>query len=380
MGGRNRGRLGSCQWGAVTADPRFLRPWRLLPNRVRRFYQGGKLLEEFRGTAPEQATDGNRPEDWVGSITRAWTPPGQPPTDEGLSEAEVDGEVYRVTDLLAQDPVAVAGNGIVKQFGVTTGVLVKLLDAAIRLPVHCHPSREFARRHLDSPFGKAEAWIILRTRAGEDEPPPTVRLGFRGDVGRDELVDWIQGDRTEELLDAMHERPTAAGDVWFIPPGLPHAIGAGIFMLEVEEPSDFSIVAETRGVPIDPGDAHLRLGWDVTIDAFDRGGHDDAWIDGLRRRPGPPIPGGRVALTTEDAAAFFDAEAITIATDARPFAGSGFVIAAVTAGEGVVSAGDGQLGIRQGDTFAVPAAALPRATMSSSGSSMELVLCRGGSA
>src|SRR5438874_2709825 len=156
---------------AMTLDPAFRGPWRLPPNRVYRFYRGGALLEQFRAgeAAPDTAgVDSDRPEDWVGSATHAWTPPGRPPTEDGLP--------------------------------------------------------------------------------------------------------------TDELLAAMHERPTQPGDVWWIPPGLPHAIGAGIFMLEIEEPSDFSIVAETGGLPIDRADAHLGLGWEVTIDAFDRRAHDDEYV------------------------------------------------------------------------------------------------------
>ena len=362
----------------MTTDPRFLKPWRLRSHRVKRFYQGGKLLEEFRGKPPDEAADGDHPEDWVGSATRAWTPPGQQPSDEGLSEAEIDGEVVPVADLLAEDPVAVAGRDVVDRFGVTTGVLVKLLDAGVRLPVHCHPSREFARRHLDSPFGKAEAWIILRTRAGEDEPPPTVRIGFRRDVGRDQLVDWIEGGRTRELLGAMHERPTAAGDVWFIPPGVPHAIGAGIFMLEVEEPSDFSIVAETRDVPIEAADAHLRLGWDVTIDAFDRAGHDDAWIDGLRSRD-PIAPDTRTPLVDARASRYFRADRVAAAIDLPlPTGTPGFVVVAVTSGAGVARTRGGQLDFTRGDTFALPVSAMPTAQLMSANGA-ELILCRAGS-
>ena len=50
------------------------------------------------------------------------------------------------------------------RFGTSTGLLVKLLDAAERLPVHAHPDRAFAREAFDSPFGKTEAWIVLDTR------------------------------------------------------------------------------------------------------------------------------------------------------------------------------------------------------------------------
>src|SRR5205085_5053995 len=69
----------------------------------------------------------------------------------------------------------------------------------------------------------------------------------------------------------MAIRPTAAGDVWFVPPGMPHAIGAGVFLLELQEPTDFSIVLETAGFPVDPAGAHLGLGWETALDAIDRG-------------------------------------------------------------------------------------------------------------
>src|SRR4029079_16080454 len=99
------------------------RPWRLTPNRVWRFYRGGLLLDRFRGAA--DAGDTDRPEDWVGSATRAWTPPGAPPTDEGLSLAEIDGTTRRVVDLLAEAPAAVGGEDLVAN-GPSTGILVKL--------------------------------------------------------------------------------------------------------------------------------------------------------------------------------------------------------------------------------------------------------------
>ena len=165
----------------------------------------------------------------------------------------------------------------------TVGVLVKLLDPAERLPVHAHPTRAFARQHLDSFFGKTEAWIILATRATADGPAPALRLGFRRDVAPEELRAWIDEERSEALLDAMHEVPARAGDAWLVPAGTPHAIGAGVFIAEVQEPTDFSIVAETRGFPIDRRDclAGARLGRDA-------GGVDDP-RPRRRRAPGAAL-------------------------------------------------------------------------------------------
>lgn len=351
----------------MSLDRSFLRPWRLPPNRVSRFYRGGAQLDRFRvGALAADGTptqDGTQPEDWVGSSTAAWTPPATPPSGEGLGTAEIEGRTFAISDLLAADPVLVAGRDLVAAAGATTGVLVKLLDAGVRLPVHVHPSRPFARRWLRSWFGKTEAWIVVATRETGDPEGPTVRIGFRRDFDREELIDLIADERTTDLLDAMHVRPTQAGDVWFIPAGVPHAIGAGVFMVEIEEPSDFSIVAETADVPIHPAHAHLGLGWEVAIDAFDREGHDDAWVNGLRhdgRRPRDEGDGWTAEPLLDGAAdPFFRATRLTVQGHAAPEPGpAAFLVGVVMGGRGTVRAGGCDLAVRAGETFAVPAAAL----------------------
>lgn len=308
-------------------------------------------------------------------------PPGSPPTDEGLSMTSVDGDLARIVDLLHEDPVAVAGDPPPGGEGTpTTGVLVKLLDAGVRLPIHAHPTREFAGRVLGSPFGKAEAWIVLQTMDGLDADGPGVYLGFNRAFGRDELIEVIETQQTEVMLEAMHHRPTRPGDVWFIPPGTPHAIGAGVFMVEVQEPSDFSIVAETRGVPISLSDSHLGLGWNVMIDAFDRRAHDAAWLDGLRhdgRRPERSGPGWRSEPLTDRAAdPFFRAERVRVEGTAHlEYVPPTYVVGVVVGGEGSIHAGTGSLRVRSGDTFALPAAALPGLTIEAA-SGLDLIVCR----
>lgn len=356
-------------------------PWPLRPNRVSRFYRGGMLLDRFRDA--EDPADTSEPEDWVGSATRAWTPPGEPPTDEGLGDAEIDGARRRIADLVAADPEAVAGPGLAAHPG-RTGILVKLLDAAIRLPVHAHPTRAFARRHLASAFGKAEAWIVLGTRRIEGEPPPHVRLGFRGSVGRDELQAWIDDESSEALLGALHVRETSAGDVWFVPAGTPHAIGAGVFILEIQEPTDFSIVAETGGFPIDRHAAHLGLGWDATLDAIDRRGMTDRDVDDLRGAHRPVASGRgweRIALLPSEADPFFSADRVRIAGGpALPFAGDGgaFAVAVVTEGTGTAGTKDGRrLHVRRGEAFAVPAISLASLELEAD-EPLEVIVCRPG--
>lgn len=99
------------------------------------------------------------------------------------------------------------------RFGPDTELLVKLLDAGERLPVHFHPDRDFARRHFGSARGKTEAWLIVETR----REPATVWLGFRDDVESEKLVGWVDRQDGATMLGALNERgetllmPYAAG-------------------------------------------------------------------------------------------------------------------------------------------------------------------------
>jgi len=290
-----------------------VRPERLTPTRVYRFYQGGLLIDRLRGEA-ERDTD--HPEDWVGSITAA-NNPGRDEPEAGLSRL-ADGEL--LPDAIAADPQGWLGPAAATG---TTGVLVKLLDAAQRLPVHAHPSRVFASEHLGSPFGKTEAWIVLATR----EEHADVWIGPREPVDAATYRAWIEAQDLDALLGSLHRVPVRAGDVIYVPAGVPHSIGAGVLIAELQEPTDFSIVCEWQGFPIDPDDTHLGMGWDVALGAFDLRAH----------KP--------VRVLPEEAREFFWA-------DDNPSPAGRFAIWIVTAGEGEI---DG-MPARAGDTLAVPAA------------------------
>ena len=262
-----------------------MRPERLTPTRVYRFYKGGALLERFQGA---QGDDTDFPEDWVGSVTVA-SNPGRDEPEAGLSRL-ADGRLLR--DAIADDPQGWTGRA-----DGATRVLVKLLDAAERLPVHAHPTRSFAREHFDSEAGKTEAWIVLDTRGEASE----VWVGLREDVDPGTYRRWIDTQDRAALLDSLNHLPVRAGDVVFVPGGVPHAIGAGVLIAELQEPTDFSIVCEWAGFPIRPEDSHLGIGWDAAMGALDLRAHtptlglpdaarDFFWADEL------PEPAGRYAV------------------------------------------------------------------------------------
>jgi mannose-6-phosphate isomerase len=336
-------------------------PIALRPNRIPRFYRGGRLLGAFRGES--DATDDDRPEDWVGSGTRAWTPPGAPLTNLGLSGVEVAGRELSLLELLDADPEALIGRRLLDRSGATLGLLVKLLDAGERLPVHCHPTREAASRLLGSAFGKTEAWLILGVRDGASA---RVWAGFRDAVTPDRLRDWIDRQDTDALLGSLVEHAVAPGDAILIPAGTPHAIGAGIFLLELQEPTDFSVVAELRGFPITPEDATLGLGWDSAVGFFGT----DA-VAGLSQMP-TPVGGGLTRLLGPAADPFFRALRLEVGGETALDLEPSFAIGVVLAGSGEVRGPRTVLGLERGATFALPAAAMPGARIAGDG--LELVL------
>jgi mannose-6-phosphate isomerase len=118
------------------------------------------------------------------------------------------------------------------------------------------------------------------------------------------------------------------GDVLFVPAGVPHAIGAGALVVELQEPTDFSIVCEWDGFPIRAEDAHLGLGWDRALGALDL----SAFTPTLGLPP--------------EAAEFF-------AVDDRLEPAGDFAVVLVLEGEGEI---DGQAA-RAGSAFVIPRAA-----------------------
>ncbi len=320
-----------------------MNPLRLPGNQLHRFYSGGEAISRFRG-AP--ATDDHAPEDWVGSTATVF---GEGET--GLSRLP-DGRALR--DAIAAEPEAFLGTEHAERFGPGPALLVKLLDAGERLPVHCHPDRAFARRLLGSPHGKTEAWVIVEARDGA-----SVRVGFRDEVDEETLAGWVERQEVEPLLASLNELPVAPGDTLFVPAGLPHAIGEGIFLVELQEPTDFSILLEWAGFPIDGAqDGHLGLGFDAALEAVDRSAWGERRLAALLRRDADgaePRPGVR-ALLPPEADGFFRAERVR--PDPEGSLEPGFSILVVLAGCGrLETERGGALELAAGETLLVPYAA-----------------------
>jgi mannose-6-phosphate isomerase len=295
-------------------------PQRLSSNLLHRFYRGGARIAAFRGIPLD---DDYLPEDWVGSVTTAW---GE--DEVGLSRLE-DGRLVR--DAIAADPTAFLGPEL-----EGPGILVKLLDAGERLPVHVHPDDAFAQRELGLERGKTEAWVVLES--GE------VRVGWRENVEREQLERWVEEQDVQAMLDALNVLQLGPGDAVFVPAGVAHAIGAGIFMVEVQQPSDLSILLEWEGFALDGRrDGHLGLGFERALGAAELSARDAQPLVVRARDSGSMLP--------PEARAFFAAERVRGGEELEP----AFSIVVVTGGAGAV----GGVDVRRGETLLVPYAAGP---------------------
>jgi mannose-6-phosphate isomerase len=303
-----------------------MKPQLLPPNVLHHFYAGGARIAELRGLKLESD---HMPEEWLGAVNTTFGD-----SERGLSRLE-DGTLVR--DAIEADPEAYLGAEHVARHGANPALLVKLLDAGQRLPVHFHPGRRFASEALGSPFGKTEAWFIVEADRGA-----TVHVAFRREVELGELREWMRTQDSAAMLDAMHPLVVAPGDVVFVPAGTPHAIGAGILMVELQEPTDFSVLLEWEGFELSEADGHLQLGWDRALEALDRRGWDESQAHALRA-PGLP----------DDAEPYFRAERLHRGAVLDP----GFSILVTLGGKGTLATGGGALELRRGAVALLPHAA-----------------------
>jgi mannose-6-phosphate isomerase len=225
---------------------------KLPSNQFDHFYRGGNRIGKLR----KGPGGPMRPEEWIASTTTRF---GE--KVNGLSVL-ANGKLLR--DEVMNDPQHWLGSDHVKKYGSSTEILVKLLDPDQRLPVHYHPDRKFASDKLDLAHGKTEAWIILDAPIGAK-----VGVGFNRKMSKSEVAELVNKHDSQGLLDSLMFLEVSAGDVVFVPAGVPHAIEAGIFVLELQEPTDLSILLEWDGFAVDGDkDGHLDLGYQVALDAL----------------------------------------------------------------------------------------------------------------
>ena len=110
-------------------------------------------------------------------------------------------------------------------------LLIKFIDAADRLSVQVHPDDAYAAR-VENDRGKTEMWYIVD--ADEDAE---IICGLVDGIDNAAFCDAL---RKGELMSILKVQKVRAGETYFIPAGLPHAIGKGILIAEIQQNCDLT--------------------------------------------------------------------------------------------------------------------------------------------
>lgn len=318
------------------------------PNRVRRAYTGGAQIDKFVGNSSPK--NGNTPEDWLASVVTAFNPDYTPCENEGLSLLE-NGELFK--NIIDENPEAVFGKRLTEKYGGKSSILVKLLDSAERLVIQCHPTVDFAKEHFGSPFGKTECWYIL-----DATPEAAVYLGFKEGITKEKWISLFKKQDVEGMLGCLHKFPVKKGDLWFVDGGVPHAIGAGCFMIELQEPSDLMVIPEKAtpsGRVLSEAKLHGGLGWDKMFDCFIYNGLSAEQTKNLYYRESVFQNNtlcGVVDDTLTDKFAMYN---LRVSGEANINLKDCYAVCVVTDGECVLQYGNDTLELKKGQSFFVGA-------------------------
>ena len=354
------------------------KPLKLSAPRVKRTYVGGKLLDEWKGNpGPE---DNYQPEEWIASVVTS-NRPDVPDNTEGLSFFEDGGKTVSLKAYIEADPEGVLGKGHFRKFGKAAGVLTKVLDSAERLIIQVHPTKEKAKKLFNSDYGKTEAWYILGGRKINGEEP-YVLFGFKPGITEEKWRKLFQDQDIRGQEEALQRFEVKPGEVMLIQGGVPHAIGPGCLILEIQEPTDLTIRTERKspsGLPITDFQCHQGAGFDRMFDCFEYQGYTKEEIRG-RWHLEPKL----LAKTQDFEASrligvedtrYFGLERLLVRGKASIPSRPAFHALVVLKGKGSLAWASGSLQVRQGDQLFVPADSGDLRVEAEAGSEVEIVKC-----
>lgn len=245
-------------------------PIKLDSSRAWRTYIGGSRIDAIHGLP--DVGDTQFPEDWIMSTVAARNVGREDYPNEGMSI--VSGTQTSLKELIDGDPCATLGAAHHEKLGSTTGVLVKLIDAGERLTLQAHPSKEKAMKLFHSPFGKTECWHIVGGREINGEKP-CIYMGFKPGITREQWKDIFDRQDIPAMLGCLHRFDVQPGETYLIRGGVPHAIGAGCLLVEIQEPTDYTVRTERvtpAGLHIADFMLHQGLGFERMFDTFEYDG------------------------------------------------------------------------------------------------------------
>ena len=136
---------------------------------------------------------------------------------------------YGLNRLVTELKEKLVGKRCYERYGNEFPLLIKFIDARQDLSIQVHPNDEIAKLQ-GRERGKTEMWYLM-----ESAPSAKLYSGLKMKLTPDEYAKMVENDT---ICDALAQYPVAEGDVFFLPAGRIHAIGAGCFLAEIQQTSD----------------------------------------------------------------------------------------------------------------------------------------------
>lgn len=186
---------------------------------LRTMVWGGEKIAPYKGVATDQEKIG---ESWEISAVKGHV--------STIANGEYAGR--GLTDLMEEFGEQIVGKKVFAEYGTEFPLLIKFIDAKSDLSIQVHPDDELAAKTHPGMKGKTEMWYVV----GADEGAHLLS-GLTTEITPDEYEARVK-DNT--ITDVLAEHSIAPGDVFFLPAGRIHAIGAGSFVAEIQQTSDLT--------------------------------------------------------------------------------------------------------------------------------------------
>lgn len=160
-------------------------------------------------------------------VGESWEISGVPGHETVVKDGPYRG--MTLNELVRQEKGRLVGEDNYRRFGNEFPLLIKFIDAHSDLSIQVHPNDEVAIRH-GYPHGKSEMWYIMPS-----DEQAMIYSGLKADITPEHYRQLVAQDT---IMDAIAQYPAKEGDVFFLPAGRIHAIGAGCFLAEIQQTSD----------------------------------------------------------------------------------------------------------------------------------------------
>lgn len=205
-----------------------MKPYKFAPY-LKTTIWGGYQIAPFKGIYTAQP-----------NIGESWEISGVQGHESVAVERGLVGDVdlgLNLTELIDKYKGLLVGERVYKKFGNQFPLLVKFIDSRQDLSVQVHPNDKLAQKRHNC-AGKTEMWYVIKADVGAK-----IYSGLKESITPEQYEQLatsepVNGHSPMQDVIATHE--SHQGDLYFLPAGRLHAIGAGNFLAEIQQTSDIT--------------------------------------------------------------------------------------------------------------------------------------------